>query len=63
VIFWRLSFSRVGSLPNMTIIGCDYHPGFQQIAFVVPKVGNCKSAGCSTERMRKSFIVTSRHGG
>ena len=25
----------------MTIIGCDYHPGFQQIAFVDTETGDC----------------------
>ena len=25
----------------MLIIGCDYHPGFQQIAFVDPETGEC----------------------
>jgi hypothetical protein len=25
--------------PNMMIIGCDYHPGFQQISFVEPETG------------------------
>ena len=25
--------------PNMLIIGCDYHPGFQQIAFVDTESG------------------------
>jgi hypothetical protein len=25
--------------PNMRIIGCDYHPGFQQIAFVDTDTG------------------------
>jgi PP-loop superfamily ATP-utilizing enzyme len=25
--------------PNMLIIGCDYHPGFQQIAYVDSKTG------------------------
>src|ERR1700736_6840172 len=27
--------------PNMMIIGCDYHPGFQQIAFVDSETGEC----------------------
>src|ERR1700752_4709827 len=27
--------------PNMLIIGCDYHPGFQQIAFVDTETGEC----------------------
>jgi hypothetical protein len=25
----------------MIIIGCDYHPGFQQIAFVDTETGDC----------------------
>ena len=25
----------------MLIIGCDYHPGFQQIAFVDTETGEC----------------------
>jgi transposase len=28
-----------GKEPNMLIIGCDYHPGFQQIAFVDSETG------------------------
>src|SRR5215831_13666656 len=27
--------------PTMIIIGCDYHPGFQQIAFVDTETGDC----------------------
>src|SRR3954467_5921088 len=30
-----------GKEPNMLIIGCDYHPGFQQIAFVDTETGEC----------------------
>ncbi len=26
----------------MRIIGCDYHPGFQQIAFVDTETGECE---------------------
>jgi transposase len=26
----------------MIIIGCDYHPGFQQIAFVDTATGDCE---------------------
>src|SRR5215472_11696816 len=29
-----------GKEPNMLIIGCDYHPGFQQIAFVDAETGD-----------------------
>src|SRR5947208_8048875 len=28
--------------PNMLIVGCDYHPGFQQIAFVDTETGEFK---------------------
>jgi hypothetical protein len=28
-----------GKEPNMLIIGCDYHPGLQQIAFVDTETG------------------------
>src|SRR5215467_10865195 len=28
-----------GKEPNMIIIGCDYHPGFQQIAYVNTETG------------------------
>src|SRR2546427_7957509 len=35
VNFGGASQPRLGRKePNMIIIGCDYHPGFQQIAFV-----------------------------
>jgi len=27
--------------PNMMIIGVDYHPGFQEIAFLVEETGEC----------------------
>jgi hypothetical protein len=27
--------------PNMMIIGVDYHPSFQQIAFFVEETGDC----------------------
>jgi transposase len=30
-----------GKEPNMLIIGCDYHPGFQQIAFEDTETGEC----------------------
>src|SRR6201982_639502 len=33
--------SSGGKEPNMLIIGCDYHPGFQQIAFVDTETGEC----------------------
>jgi hypothetical protein len=30
-----------GKEPNMLIIGCDYHPSFQQIAFANSESGEC----------------------
>src|SRR3979490_2514108 len=33
--------ARVERSRTMTIIGCDYHPGFQQIAFVDIETGDC----------------------
>src|SRR5438445_13008707 len=30
-----------GKEPNMLIIGCDYHPGLQQIAWVDTETGEC----------------------
>jgi len=41
----------------MIIIGCDYHPGFQQIAFVDMKLEIVESSDCNTARKRKSFTV------
>ena len=35
---------RVDRADAGKIQGCDYHPGFQQIAFVDTKLGSCKSA-------------------
>ena len=43
----------------MIIIGCDYHPGFQEIAFVDTETGDCGEQRLETVRERKSFIVTS----
>src|ERR1700692_1534449 len=34
--------ARVERSRTMIIIGCDYHPGFQQIAFVDTETGDCK---------------------
>jgi len=43
----------------MIIIGCDYHPGFQQIALWTPKLGSAANGDWSTVRKRKSFIAVS----
>ena len=38
----RQTTERLGRKePNMLIIGCDYQPGFQQIAFVDTDTGDC----------------------
>ena len=42
----------------MIIIGCDYHPGFQQIAFVDTDTGEFQERRWSTGRKRKSLIAT-----
>ena len=44
----------------MLIIGCDYHPGFQQIAFVDTDTGEFQERRLEHPRKRRSFIVSSR---
>jgi transposase len=39
----------------MIIIGADYHPGFQQIAFVDTERESCKNGGCCTVRNGEKF--------
>jgi hypothetical protein len=39
----------------MLIIGCDYHPGFQQIAFVDTETGECGRTAQSAKRSGKEF--------
>ena len=43
----------------MIIIGCDYHPGFQQIALWIPKREIAESNAWNTVRAHKSFIASS----
>src|SRR6266436_333694 len=39
---WCITDQRLGRKePSMMIIGCDYHPSFQQVAFVDTKSGEC----------------------
>ena len=38
----------------MIIVGCDYHPSFQQIAFVDTETGELKEQGLTHPRIRKS---------
>jgi hypothetical protein len=42
----------------MIIIGCDYHPGFQQIALWIPTRENYESDDWRTPRKRNSSTVT-----
>ena len=44
----------------MIIIGCDYDPGFQQIAFVDTETGDYGEQRLGHSERRKSFIVTSQ---
>ena len=44
----------------MLIIGCDYHPGFQQIAFVDTDTGELEEKRLVTGKKRSSFIADSR---
>ena len=39
----------------MIIVGCDYHPGFLQIAFMDTDMENCKSGDWSIARQREKF--------
>ena len=38
----------------MMIIGCDYHPGFQQIAFVDTETGELQERRLEHRRKRRS---------
>jgi hypothetical protein len=45
---------------TLLMIGADYHPGFQQIAFVIPILGSSRNGGYNTLRKRKSSTAISR---
>jgi hypothetical protein len=45
----------------MLIIGLDYHPGFQQIAFVDTDTGELQNGDSSIARKRRSSTVISQH--
>jgi hypothetical protein len=45
----------------MIIVGFDYHPGFQQIAFMDTETGELKNDGCNIARKPRSFIASWRH--
>ena len=42
----------------MLIIGCDYHPGFQQIAFVDTETGECGELRLSHREEAEQFYRT-----
>jgi hypothetical protein len=44
----------------MIIIGADYHPGFEQIAFVDTDTGQLQERRLQMVRKRKSFIAIPR---
>ena len=39
----------------MIIIGCDYHPGFQQIAYVNPDTGELREARLGHKEEAEQF--------
>src|SRR3954454_13206573 len=47
-----------GKEPNMLIIGCDYHPGFQQIAFVDTETGEAGEQRLSHREEAEQFYRT-----
>ena len=42
----------------MLIIGCDYHPGFQQIAFVDTETGECGERRLTHREEAEQFYRT-----
>src|SRR5205085_10383249 len=49
-----------GKEPNMLIIGCDYHPGFQQIAFVDTETGEFGERRLTHREEAEQFYDTLR---
>src|SRR5246500_4648476 len=43
--------------PNMLIIGCDYHPGFQQIAFVDTETGELRERRLTHREEAEQFYI------
>ena len=41
--------------PNMIIIGCDYHPGLQQIAYVNPDTGELREVRLGHKEEAEQF--------
>jgi transposase len=46
-----------GKEPNMLIIGCDYHPGFQQIAFVDTETGELRERRLTHREEAEQFYI------
>ena len=44
----------------MLIIGCDYHPGFQQIAFVDTDTGECGERRLTHREEAEQFYRTTQ---
>src|SRR6185369_2399345 len=44
----------------MLIIGCDFHPGFQQVAIFDNRTGEIEKSGCSTGKRRSRFTSRCR---
>jgi hypothetical protein len=44
-----------GKEPNMLIIGCDYHPGFQQIALVETETGEVSERRLAHREQAEQF--------
>jgi len=40
---------------NMIIVGCDYHPGFQQIAYVDTETGEVKEQRLEHRELAEKF--------
>src|SRR5690242_21859040 len=48
--------------PNMLIIGCDYHPGFQQIAYVDSETGELQERRLPHPEGAEKFYRDLREG-
>src|SRR5256886_9208136 len=60
--FSTTNFTRAWE-PNMMIIGCDYHPGFQQIAFVDTETGELQELRLQHREEAEKFYRDLKAGG
>jgi transposase len=51
-----------GKEPNMLIIGCDYHPGFQQVAFVDTDTGELSERQLGHREQAEQFYRELKQG-